>query len=191
MSTTLLIERAPLRDHALGEPRGRRADLDVADEARGVARAQLGVVDRRRSPSRRPARPSSAGVDAGHRWRRGRRRRRPRARRRRPTGSRAGSGVISSSRTVSESPAYSAKGMPTGRIGRQDQQPVVVVAEPELACRAVHAARLDTAQLGLLDRHAVRAASRRRARPAPCRRPRSSGRRTRSAAARRRRRRPW
>ena len=52
-------------------------------------------------------------------------------------------------------PGVLGEGHAHGRIGGQDHQPFVVVAEPQLTRRAVHAARLDAAQLGLLDGHAV------------------------------------
>ena len=75
-------------------------------------------------------------------------------------------------------------------LGRQLEEAVLVVGEPELARRAQHARRFDAAQLRAPDRRARRAASRRRARAAPsCRRARSA-RRRRSAAALRRRPRP-
>ncbi len=48
MSTTLLIGRMPGRGQPRLQPRGRRADLHVLEQARGEARAQVRVLDRDR-----------------------------------------------------------------------------------------------------------------------------------------------
>ena len=140
---------------AAGEPLGRGAHLDVAHDARGVARAQLGVLDADLDEVVGVG--ALLGADGGQ----------------------LDVGVdVQSGRDLDGHAAHGQAVRAVGRdlavddgvgqakvvgvvhadggVGRQDDDAVVLRAHAQLAGRAVHAARLDAAQLALLDAEVAR-----------------------------------
>ena len=127
-----VVQRPPARgDDPLGEPLGRRPDLDAADEPRGVACAQLGIVDLDGDLIACGA-PDSAGVDAGTDALV--RRTAPVSRATPATDRQSGRfGVISSSKMRSDRPRYSANGHPTGASSGRMSSPLWSAPRPSSA----------------------------------------------------------
>ena len=146
-----VVDGAPARSgHATGQPLGRRADLHVAHHARGVAAAELRVLDGHvhqvggvGAGFGGDARQLDVGVlvqDGRH------------------LSGKAGHGEavravgrdlavdhgVGGAEVLGEVHAHR-------RVRRQDHDAVVVRAQAELALGAVHATRLDATQLALLD----------------------------------------
>ena len=149
MSTTLLMERAPAAVTFSASHCGRRADLDASDDARRVARAQPRILDLDRALL------GGRGADL-HRMLRGHSRRRPKHRADLAGDARHRQAVGAVRRDLElEHGVGQAVPLREGRtdrgVRREDHESVVVLAEPQLARRAVHALAHDTAQLRLLD----------------------------------------
>ena len=146
-----VVDRAPAGGgHALGEPLGRGADLHVADHARGVARAELGVVDRHVDEIggvRALLGLHDGQLDVGVLVEDGRDLHRH-------AGHGEAVGAVGRDLAVDHGVGHAevvGEVHAHRRVLGQDHDALVVRAQAQLAGRAVHAAGLDAAQLALLD----------------------------------------
>ncbi len=157
MSTTLLIGPHPGRRQPRLQPRRRRADLDVGEDPRAEARAQIRHLDGYRAVIL--DRPLSGRLGIGL------------PRRGREIGT--GDGVQLPGDAVDAEAVDPVGGRleldhrlahredcaergPRGGIGLQDHDPVVVLADLDLTLREDHPVGLDPAELGLLQLLAAR-----------------------------------
>ena len=127
-------------EQALGHPRGRRPDLArPTGPGPGSDRTGRGRRSRPRATWSVAGARLVGASSVGHGERHAPSGRRGRGRRRRSTGRRAGSALTSRSNTTSVlMPSASVIGVPGARLGGQDQDAGVVVAQAQLAGRAQH-----------------------------------------------------